>query len=153
MPQDQARLEAAIAITRFGMGARPGEIDLVAGDPKGWLRAQALPQRVPRPAGEFPSAQDRLTALGEYRRQVQEIMRPANAPAAAAMAPAAQMAPAPAMAADDNGIPASVRQSARALLTQTGQEYLGCCQANAKGLRQSRRKPLLGMMFREADLV
>jgi uncharacterized protein (DUF1800 family) len=56
MPQDQARLQGAIALTRFGMGARPGEIDAIAGDPKGWLRAQALPQRIPRPAGEFPSA-------------------------------------------------------------------------------------------------
>ena len=131
MPQEQARLQGAIALTRFGMGARPGEIDAVAGDAKGWLRAQARPERVPRPAGEFPSIQDRLAAIGEYRQRVQEIMRPADAPAAYAMAPAQPMAPAPAMAADDNGIPASVRQSARALLTQTGQEYLASFQLAA----------------------
>lgn len=131
MPQDQSRLQGAIALTRFGMGARPGEIDAIAGDPKGWLRAQVRPERVPRPSGTFPSAQDRLTALGEYRRQVQEIMRPARAPAPGAIAAAPAIAPATAMAADDNGIPASVRQSARALLTQTGQEYLASFQLAA----------------------
>jgi uncharacterized protein (DUF1800 family) len=125
MPQDQARLQGAIAVTRFGMGGRPGEIDAVAVDPKGWLRAQVRSGRVPRPAGQFPSATDRLAALGAYRAEVQAIMRPAAAPTPDAMAPA------PAMAADDTGIPETVRQSARALLLQTGQEYLASFQLAA----------------------
>lgn len=33
-------LMAAIATSRFGLGARPGEIDQAAHDPKGWLHAQ-----------------------------------------------------------------------------------------------------------------
>ena len=33
-------LEAAIAVHRFGLGARPGEIEAVGPDPKAWLAAQ-----------------------------------------------------------------------------------------------------------------
>ncbi len=33
-------LEAALALTRFGLGPRPGELDKTARDPKGWLRRQ-----------------------------------------------------------------------------------------------------------------
>ncbi len=33
-------LNGAIAVTRFGLGARPGEIDEASHDPVGWLRAQ-----------------------------------------------------------------------------------------------------------------
>jgi uncharacterized protein (DUF1800 family) len=33
-------LEAAIAVHRFGLGARPGEIDAVGPDPRAWLGAQ-----------------------------------------------------------------------------------------------------------------
>ncbi len=47
------RLDAAIAVTRFGLGARPGELTSVQGDPQGWLRAQI------RPAGaDLPHAAD-----------------------------------------------------------------------------------------------
>ena len=41
-------LEGAIAVTRFGLGARPGEIELASKDPKKWLKNQL---RVPT---EFP---------------------------------------------------------------------------------------------------
>jgi uncharacterized protein (DUF1800 family) len=34
------QLQGAIAATRFGMGARPGEIAAAASDPRGWLKAQ-----------------------------------------------------------------------------------------------------------------
>jgi uncharacterized protein (DUF1800 family) len=33
-------LMAAIAATRFGLGARPGEIDAARADPQGFLKAQ-----------------------------------------------------------------------------------------------------------------
>lgn len=39
MPQNENPLNAAIALTRFGMGARPGEINIVGADPRGWLEA------------------------------------------------------------------------------------------------------------------
>ncbi len=38
-----SRLAAAIATSRFGLGARPGEISDAAGDPRGWLEAQIRP--------------------------------------------------------------------------------------------------------------
>jgi uncharacterized protein (DUF1800 family) len=122
MPQEQARLDAAIAVTRFGMGARPGEIDAVAGDARAWLRAQVNPARVARPQGSFPSASDRLAAMSEYLRLIQEIMRPGTPPGMTA--PQATVE-------DNNGIPANVRESARALLIQTGQEYLASFQLAA----------------------
>ncbi|HEX7081256.1 MAG TPA: DUF1800 domain-containing protein [Gammaproteobacteria bacterium] len=34
---------SAIAANRFGLGARPGELDRIAGDPRGWLAAQLEP--------------------------------------------------------------------------------------------------------------
>jgi uncharacterized protein (DUF1800 family) len=40
MTADTRSLDAAIAVTRFGLGARPGEIDDARRDPKGWLTAQ-----------------------------------------------------------------------------------------------------------------
>ncbi len=36
-------LGAAIAVTRFGLGARPGELARAAGDPRGWLGDQLQP--------------------------------------------------------------------------------------------------------------
>jgi uncharacterized protein (DUF1800 family) len=45
--------QAVIAANRFGLGARPGELDMAAGDPRGWLEAQldappALQEGMPR---------------------------------------------------------------------------------------------------------
>ena len=45
--------DAVIAVNRFGLGARPGELSRVAGDPRGWLKAQ-LGQSAP-PVREFAS--------------------------------------------------------------------------------------------------
>jgi len=51
-------LEAAIAVHRFGLGARPGEIEGVGADPKAWLTAQigmAAEQPVAPDGGAFPN--------------------------------------------------------------------------------------------------
>jgi uncharacterized protein (DUF1800 family) len=40
MAEDLKALNGAIAVTRFGLGARPGEIETASQDPRGWLRAQ-----------------------------------------------------------------------------------------------------------------
>jgi uncharacterized protein (DUF1800 family) len=49
------RLQGAIAATRFGLGARPGEINAAASDPRGWLKAQIRPDSAAIPAGELLS--------------------------------------------------------------------------------------------------
>lgn len=38
---------AAIAANRFGLGARPGELRVIAADPRGWLKAQLTPESTP----------------------------------------------------------------------------------------------------------
>jgi uncharacterized protein (DUF1800 family) len=44
-------LGAAIAVTRFGLGARPGELALAADDPQGWLGDQLKPYLTRREPG------------------------------------------------------------------------------------------------------
>ena len=39
------KLDAVIAVNRFGLGARPGEIESAASAPREWLSAQLTPQR------------------------------------------------------------------------------------------------------------
>jgi uncharacterized protein (DUF1800 family) len=61
-------LEGAIAVHRFGLGARPGEIDKASADPKGWLKAQIAteaPQPQPPDGGAYPAG-------GELVRQERE---------------------------------------------------------------------------------
>jgi uncharacterized protein (DUF1800 family) len=60
-------LEASLAATRFGLGARPGELEVAGSDPQGWLMAQVGPGGADIPAAPdgspLPSAQDRYQAL------------------------------------------------------------------------------------------
>ena len=35
-------LQSEIAVLRFGLGARPGDLAAAASDPRAWLRAQTL---------------------------------------------------------------------------------------------------------------
>lgn len=71
MPSNEGSLRAAIAVTRFGLGARPGEIAKVASDPDGWLAAQS--GGAEQPAGQWPDAQNQLAALASYRDQVRAL--------------------------------------------------------------------------------
>ncbi|MBB5744818.1 DUF1800 domain-containing protein [Brevundimonas variabilis] len=72
MPQTANSLNAAIALTRFGMGARPGEIERVAADPKGWLDAQVQRSGAASPQGEFPSTSDQVQAFLAYQQDGQD---------------------------------------------------------------------------------
>ena len=47
---------AAIAVTRFGLGARPGELEAAKNDPKGWLKAQITRGAADQPPGEWPTS-------------------------------------------------------------------------------------------------
>ena len=56
-------LDAAVALTRFGLGAKPGEIDAVAADPRGWLEAQARPDGAAIPEGRFETPNNGWKAI------------------------------------------------------------------------------------------
>ncbi len=64
-------LEGAIAVHRFGLGSRPGEIEAASRDPKGWLVAQIGTE------AEQPMAPDggRFADSGTLVRQEQEQIR------------------------------------------------------------------------------
>jgi uncharacterized protein (DUF1800 family) len=90
-------LMAAIAATRFGLGARPGEIAEAAADPKGFLKSQIRTSGADQPAGGGATTAQRLTEFREAREERRELRaeraadtRPAAAPASA---PDAQQAP------------------------------------------------------------
>lgn len=60
-------LEAAVAATRFGLGARAGEIAEARGDPQGFLRAQIRAQGADQPAADGESAAHRIAELRDLR--------------------------------------------------------------------------------------
>jgi uncharacterized protein (DUF1800 family) len=58
--------EAAIAANRFGLGARPGELKTIAGDPRGWLLAQLKPEpSLPAAMAGLPTT---VAASGEFAK-------------------------------------------------------------------------------------
>jgi uncharacterized protein (DUF1800 family) len=59
---------AAIAATRFGLGARPGEIDAARNDPRGFLTAQIRSEGADQPQGGEGSPQ-RLAEVADYQMQ------------------------------------------------------------------------------------
>ncbi len=74
MNATQQSIAAAIAVNRFGLGARPGELQAIA-DPPAWLLAQLkAPPPVLNGSGLQPSATTLKRAI-ELRRQVAEERR------------------------------------------------------------------------------
>ena len=58
---------AALAAHRFGFGPRPGELRTIAGDPRGWVKAQLGPRRaLPAQIAALPPAEDDLLAFGRW---------------------------------------------------------------------------------------
>jgi uncharacterized protein (DUF1800 family) len=56
-------LDATIAAQRFGLGARPGELEAIAHDPKGWLLAQLEGEDDFAALDGLPSSASRITEL------------------------------------------------------------------------------------------
>ncbi|WP_395942687.1 DUF1800 family protein [Brevundimonas sp.] len=112
--------DAAIALTRLGLGARPGEIDRVAPDPRGWPLDQIRPEGAPQPADDLVPSDRRMTEFLDYqagRRQSRQARRD--------IAPAAAQASDPARPAPGDAEPAAMRRSARRDLAQdTAQAFL-----------------------------
>ena len=72
-------LAAAIAATRFGMGAKPGEILTARDDPKAWLLAQIRPSLgADQPLDPAPNSAKRLLEFREYQREKQQARRDAQ---------------------------------------------------------------------------
>ncbi|WP_231733280.1 MULTISPECIES: DUF1800 family protein [unclassified Phenylobacterium] len=65
----QSDIDAAIAVTRFGLGARPGEIAAAARDPRAYLKAQIRPDGADLFATGGESSSQRLAEFRAYRRQ------------------------------------------------------------------------------------
>src|SRR4029077_10369942 len=61
-------VEGFIAVNRFGLGARPGEIVAASADPRGWLRAQLTGEAaLPQALQSLPPTQAILADLDEMR--------------------------------------------------------------------------------------
>lgn len=64
---------AAIAVTRFGLGARPGELVQATSDPRGWVTNQARAGHSGGPAGDLPTAAERLVGYRTAQQQRQQM--------------------------------------------------------------------------------
>jgi uncharacterized protein (DUF1800 family) len=90
------KMMAAIAATRFGLGAKPGEIEAAAADPKGYLRAQIRPGGADQPPGLLPKGAQRLAEFRDYQRERREVrLEKAAAAPSAATQPAGDAGPVP----------------------------------------------------------
>ena len=74
MAAGDSGLKAAIAVTRFGLGARPGEIEDARSDPRAWLEAQIRRGGADQPQGAapFPSTGEGLAELQQYRDEIKQ---------------------------------------------------------------------------------
>lgn len=63
-------LDGAIAVTRFGLGAKPGELSDAANDPRGWLKAQITRDGGEQPQGQLPGSAERFNGFIAYQGQI-----------------------------------------------------------------------------------
>jgi uncharacterized protein (DUF1800 family) len=66
-------LDAAIAATRFGLGARPGEIEAARADPRGFLKAQIRAEGADQPQGDLGTSAQNLTVFQDLRKERREL--------------------------------------------------------------------------------
>lgn len=73
-PDLTTELAASLAVTRFGLGARPGELGKVKADPKGWLLAQIRREGADQPVGldgaPFKPTPERFAEFRAYREAI-----------------------------------------------------------------------------------
>ncbi|HEX4389287.1 MAG TPA: DUF1800 domain-containing protein [Steroidobacteraceae bacterium] len=82
---------AAIAANRFGLGARPGELSAIGGDPRAWLREQLRGAPPALAATELQPSADTLAQALSLRREIQAERKSARAGAEAGVAAEAQL--------------------------------------------------------------
>lgn len=123
MQTDTTRLNAAIAATRFGMGARPGELERIGRDARGWLEAQIRSGGAPQPEGQFVTSERRADQFSDYQRIANDGgNRPRALP---------QAAPAGQVDATAEAEEMARRESRRALTEETAREFLARAQLGA----------------------
>jgi uncharacterized protein (DUF1800 family) len=69
LSQPSKDMMAAIAVTRFGLGARPGEIEAAQADPKGFLAAQIRREGADLPGDGGESSADRFRQMRDFQQQ------------------------------------------------------------------------------------
>lgn len=73
------KIESVIAANRFGLGARPGELEKLDKDPKAWLLGQLDgPSRTPAELRKLPSSAAALVEVAEVR-ELRRVARQAEA--------------------------------------------------------------------------
>ena len=72
-------LAASIAVTRFGLGAKPGELAAARGDPAGYLKAQINPAGADQPEGAFTSGAQRIADLRQFQKLRREARKDGDA--------------------------------------------------------------------------
>jgi len=77
MATPAAIARAWTATARFGLGARPGEIDAAAGDPRRWVLEQLRPQALPSALAGLPDGIAATLKFQEVRRAVLQGRVPA----------------------------------------------------------------------------
>ena len=80
-------LNAALAVTRFGLGGRPGEIALAARDPAGYLLAQIRPAGADQPGLPGDDLSRRMAVFYQYNGRLKVLRAARKAAFAAAEAP------------------------------------------------------------------
>jgi uncharacterized protein (DUF1800 family) len=80
-------MRAAIAVTRFGLGAKPGEIVQARSDPQGFLKSQIRRSGADQPLGQSggqpATSAHRMAAFREYQRERREVRAEKTATTAA----------------------------------------------------------------------
>jgi len=61
-----------IAANRFGMGARPGDLRQISGDPRGWLKQQLTRPELPAAIASLPPPRQQVERAFALRQQIQE---------------------------------------------------------------------------------
>jgi uncharacterized protein (DUF1800 family) len=81
-------MDAVIAANRFGLGARPGELDAAASDPRGWLKAQIRRSGADQPEADPPLPDMRVSygLFAQARGQFQAVKGEQDAQLARRMA-------------------------------------------------------------------
>ncbi|MBS0362868.1 MAG: DUF1800 family protein [Proteobacteria bacterium] len=63
---------AAIAVTRFGLGAKPGELAAARSDPQGFLKTQIRRTGADQPPGQPASTAQRMAEFRDFRKERRE---------------------------------------------------------------------------------